>query len=607
MAPDLKRSTVCYINLNAATLKFKDRLGRTTTFPSKWWTPDSWFKKHVSMGRLTPLRYEDVCSNGFEGNMIPDNGVVETGIRGGFSGGRASSNRPGRTTSKRSYRPVYAASGDNSIAQMFQFVPQAPTFSNTAAVVCSWKRKSIDTVVSTLRSYGFSDVYVWGNEDGPIPKGTGYVVSSDNYASGIRWALACQLPHQWVYIQDDDLTLTKETIEALFRGAVRDRVVSTCGRVLQRPGWIFRHSEYVQGSRLTGPKPVDLCLFGAGSLATTETWRGAYAKYVELGRTNEVNLADDKAMSASLYLYNGKHPLVVPVPKPYMDICNDDKIAMYKREGMHGLKSEVLLWAAQKGWKPCQAGEVNIPMISGLCPTYGRVDNYLGKCIGMWEAQSYPRKKLYILNDAKVPIKYESDCVEVINHPERFQNLGFKRGHLLDLSPTNLVTHWDDDDIYFPWHLTQGVADLLAHPEKWCTRCKSCFVAAQTQGFNKEKTLLAKPNWALEAIMFFWKDRALEVGGYAPLDSGQALKLFNQFKSKSRLRFYYPWPTWSFIYVFKGDTTHISHVRDKSKLTKMSFGDGSPVKPVSAIDTWKAHWDSVMNLISGNRYARQEK
>jgi len=210
-----------------------------------------------------------------------------------------------------------------------------------------------------------------------------------------------------------------------------------------------------------------------------------------------------------------------------------------------------------------------------LCPTYGRFER-LRDAVACFLLQDYPgQKSLIILNDAPVYIVPGGapDCVRVINHPERFPTLGHKRQALLEAADTPLVAHWDDDDLYLPWHLTMCVSALTARPWPPHATVDPSFVTC-----HLALPLCAKPKAAwycvgprerfdvrgpchnvFEGQMVFDRQRALEHGGYPALHSGQAKALLRKFAEAGEL---YTWNPpdrdISYVYRWGGGLDHVS-------------------------------------------------
>jgi len=99
------------------------------------------------------------------------------------------------------------------------------------------------------------------------------------------------------------------------------------------------------------------------------------------------------------------------------------------------------------------------PSISVLVPTYGRT-LFLGEVLESYLQQDYPgESELVILNDvAEQKLQWDNTPpankhVRIINVGERMA-LGSKQAHLIDLAKHEVITFWDDDDIYLPYRLS---------------------------------------------------------------------------------------------------------------------------------------------------------
>lgn len=232
------------------------------------------------------------------------------------------------------------------------------------------------------------------------------------------------------------------------------------------------------------------------------------------------------------------------------------------------------------------------PSLTALCPTFGRFER-LRDAVACFLLQDYPgQKSLIILNDAPVRIVPGGmpDCVSVIDQPERFPTLGHKRQALLEAADTPLVAHWDDDDLYLPWHLTMCVS-MLTRREWPCGRAVHLSFAICHSGFAR----CAKPRaawWAVgprdsfdvrgpahnvfEGQMVFDRQRALQHSGYPPLHSGQAKTLLRKFGEAGEL---YAWNPAdrdiSYVYRWGDGADHVSARRGLAR--DNDFGGGQPL------------------------------
>ncbi len=106
------------------------------------------------------------------------------------------------------------------------------------------------------------------------------------------------------------------------------------------------------------------------------------------------------------------------------------------------------------------------PAVTCVCPTYGRFTR-LRDAIACFVLQDYTPRRLLIVNDSGRPLKLswkgkrqicgDGWCIKVKNISERYGTLGEKRNDMARTASTPLIAHWDDDDWYLPWHLSQMV------------------------------------------------------------------------------------------------------------------------------------------------------
>jgi len=258
-----------------------------------------------------------------------------------------------------------------------------------------------------------------------------------------------------------------------------------------------------------------------------------------------------------------------------------------------------------------QLSTADWPAIACLCPTYGRFERlrdvvacFLLQDYGPQHAAEEGVVTLLVLNDAPVPIRLAaggavqdiqaspedsrqelsisaSRRVVVINQPERFASLGQKRQWLLEAARTELVAHWDDDDIYLPWHLSQTVEALLAHPVATCAKPSPSCVKAQAAWFitgPRQGPFQCRGihHNVFEGQMVFRRDRALKLGGYPALDSGQAKALLDAFRREGELHEWDPADAdVSYVYRWGDGADHVSARRAQTR--DADFGRGEPL------------------------------
>jgi hypothetical protein len=93
--------------------------------------------------------------------------------------------------------------------------------------------------------------------------------------------------------------------------------------------------------------------------------------------------------------------------------------------------------------------------ISCICLTYGRPD-VLAEAVESFLRQDYEgEKELLIVNDlASQQLVCDLQDVRVINLPERIPNLAAKYNFAIGQAEGDVLTIWDDDDIYLPHRLS---------------------------------------------------------------------------------------------------------------------------------------------------------
>lgn len=224
------------------------------------------------------------------------------------------------------------------------------------------------------------------------------------------------------------------------------------------------------------------------------------------------------------------------------------------------------------------------PTVTALCPTYGRFQR-LRDAVACFLLQDYPGvKALYIGDDSPGPASVwckppgvPCGLVASIQWAGRWPTLGHKRQALLEAAIRPVVAHWDDDDLYLPWHLTQCVeamqreGALCAKPGAawWATGCDDVF-------------LVRGPcHNVFEGQMVFDRERAIEHGGYPGKVSGQAKALLDKFARAGELhRWNPPDAKISYVYRWSDGLQHISGGGDNQASHErfaernQDFGDG---------------------------------
>lgn len=111
------------------------------------------------------------------------------------------------------------------------------------------------------------------------------------------------------------------------------------------------------------------------------------------------------------------------------------------------------------------------PLISCICPTYGRIPHdlfMLEEAVYWFTQQTYPNRELLIFNDAaEQTLVCNIPKVGVINTHYRCQSLGEKYNRLCDFAQGEIIVPWEDDDISLPNRLQQIADKLNGEYEYW--------------------------------------------------------------------------------------------------------------------------------------------
>lgn len=98
------------------------------------------------------------------------------------------------------------------------------------------------------------------------------------------------------------------------------------------------------------------------------------------------------------------------------------------------------------------------PLVSCLTATYGRY-RVLREALACYVQQDYLNRELIVLNNHSVPLHIDLPRVLVVNDV-KLPSLGDCRNYLLTRAVGEFVRTWDDDDLYLPWAISQGVANI---------------------------------------------------------------------------------------------------------------------------------------------------
>jgi hypothetical protein len=101
--------------------------------------------------------------------------------------------------------------------------------------------------------------------------------------------------------------------------------------------------------------------------------------------------------------------------------------------------------------------------VSCLMATYGRYTKVC-EALTCFLKQTYDNRELIILNTHPDPLRSKHPKVQILNE-RRYRSLGQCRERLLDFASGEFCRTWDDDDLYLPWAIEEGVKQLAERPE----------------------------------------------------------------------------------------------------------------------------------------------
>lgn len=96
--------------------------------------------------------------------------------------------------------------------------------------------------------------------------------------------------------------------------------------------------------------------------------------------------------------------------------------------------------------------------------THGR-HTFVNQALACFLRQDYANRELVILNNHQHPFQFDHTLVTIINEPGH-PTLGHCRNRLLDFADGEFCRTWDDDDLYAPWCISQGV-DHINSADAW--------------------------------------------------------------------------------------------------------------------------------------------
>ncbi|HUS88004.1 MAG TPA: glycosyltransferase [Desulfosporosinus sp.] len=230
-----------------------------------------------------------------------------------------------------------------------------------------------------------------------------------------------------------------------------------------------------------------------------------------------------------------------------------------------------------------------LPLVSCLTATYGRY-TVLTEAISCFLAQDYPNKELIILNNH--PAKLICDLPEVIIYNEPgYPTLGDCRNRLLDLAEGEFVRTWDDDDLYLPWAISQGILMIPDNAPAW--------KPLRSWGWQVKEDRIYLGGNKYEASWTTRIEIAKKYGYISNSGGNEHNKLEEGIRKEGGIpRMDVGASGASYVYRWGSGLCRISGSLDKTKNNiaerterwkkqNDDHGDGKPIKPVSLIKYWE--------------------
>lgn len=251
-----------------------------------------------------------------------------------------------------------------------------------------------------------------------------------------------------------------------------------------------------------------------------------------------------------------------------------------------------------------------LPGISCLCITYSRVD-LLEESIECFLRQTYKGpKELLILNDCDDQIlKYDHPEITIVNTPVRFRTIGEKRNASVGLAKYNILTPWDDDDIFLPHKLEHTVNKMMQNGYDYYKVENSFFYCMNNGILNHGANLFF-------CASVFTRDAYLKTKGHGFITAGEDAYLENQLRDLSSKKLikgfientrngatlkdiYY-------IYRFGGISSHLSVFATRPDALEFISNDRKSKKdrPVGVINL-NPHWEKDYVQIANDYIAKQ--
>jgi len=216
--------------------------------------------------------------------------------------------------------------------------------------------------------------------------------------------------------------------------------------------------------------------------------------------------------------------------------------------------------------------------ISCVCPTHGRFD-LLRASLAFFLSQTWLDSELLILNDAPVPIECDHPRVKVMNETG-FDTLGDKYVRLAAETSGDMIAHWEDDDVYCPWHLSELARNANAAPDMYGFHPKLTWCMIWENGLWK---LGGRSGRRCEGGLAY---RVGRWPGYDKAHAAHSVRAIETLENEDKYLRYECCPTESYVFCRKNPGIRQGSGLDRSKRGKAvfdesntNFGNGEPLTP----------------------------
>lgn len=177
--------------------------------------------------------------------------------------------------------------------------------------------------------------------------------------------------------------------------------------------------------------------------------------------------------------------------------------------------------------------------VSLICTTYRR-EYCIKRILSQYHAQTYKNKELIIFNtDVEFPYKlgYEDPSIIVINNShdyltkEQYTNRGAICRDAVTHASGDYFMLMDDDDIYLPWYIQQGV-DMIEYVNRDAWKPKKSFFAT--------KNYIELTTNTMEASVIVKIDRIRDIGFRTDVSGCEGLSWYITLRNEGQLIESYP-------------------------------------------------------------------